>query len=151
MTTHAAASPPEQAEAAADSEGSGQGLIEALPARPEEEQRPGRVSRFDGCEDRLGPHQHPRSSAERGVIDAAMDIARVLAHIMAAQVENLGGPRLTKQAGRAELVDHVGKDAEHIDPHSGSASTSRPGTPGWPSSLSSSKRPTGGSISIRPS
>ena len=88
----------EEAEPVGRRELLGDALREPAAARTEEEQRPRRVGRLDGGEHRLGADHHARSPAERVVVDRAVDVGRVLAQVVEAQVEQPRCRGLAEQA-----------------------------------------------------
>ena len=117
----------------------GHRLVEPAPAGPEQEQRAGRIGRLDRVEDRLGLHDHAGAAAERRVVDGAVHVGRVLADVVATQVEQTdrvapcraGSRRRTCRRGR------------------GTARRRRSSSPG--SRQPRSNRPSGTSTVITPS
>ncbi len=88
----------------------GECLVEPTPARAEQEEWPRRRDGFDGLEDRLRPHHHAGATTERRIVDRAMDIGRLLADVMASQIEQAGAAGSPQQALGAEGVDERGEE-----------------------------------------
>ncbi len=107
--------PAQQAEAVGRRQFGRQRLVEASPARAEQEQRSRRIDRLDGLEDRLGPHHHAGAAAERRIVDRSMDIGRLLADVVASQIEQARTAGLAQQALGAEVVDERGEQREDVD------------------------------------
>ena len=92
-------------------------LVEAPPARTQQQQRTRWIVGFYGVEDRFGPQQHAWSAAERSIVHAAVRIRRVLARVVAAQLEHTSVASLAEQPNRTEVIDQPRKDREHVDSH----------------------------------
>jgi hypothetical protein len=90
-------------------------LIEGFPARPEQEERTHGVCGCDGLEDRLSLHDHSCSSSEWRIVDGAVDVGRLIANVVAAEVEQTALPGLSEQAFGAETVDEARKQRKDID------------------------------------
>ena len=106
----------QQAEPVQRRQFTGHRLVEAASSRTQKQKRPWRIDCFDGLEDRLRAHHHPRATSERGVVDGAMDVAGVLPDVVTPQVEDVGTAGSAQQADRAEVVDEAGEQRENIDP-----------------------------------
>jgi len=99
----------EQAEAIDCGQLLGHGLIKGSPAWAEKKQWAWRVRGLHGLEDRLGLHHHARTSPERGIVDRTMDIAGLIAYVVAAKIEDPSPPSLAEQALGAESIDETWK------------------------------------------
>jgi hypothetical protein len=115
----------------------GETLIETATARTQQQQWPWWPSGFDRGEDRLGAHHHSGASAERRIVDRAMNVGRVLAQIVTPQIQQAVLAALAEQTLGAEIVDERGEDREHVDSHAG------------PFSSVNSNNPSGGSITMQ--
>lgn len=107
--------PTKQAESVSSRKLIGHRLIEGFPARPEQEERTHGICGFDGLEDRLSLHDHSCSSSEWRIVDGAVDVGRLIANVVAAEVEQTALPSFSEQAFGAETVDEARKQREDID------------------------------------
>jgi hypothetical protein len=92
-------------------------LVELLPTRAKKDEWSRWIGGFDGGEDGLGTHEHSGATTKRGVIHGAMDIGRMIANVVIAQIDGARGSSTTQEAVRAEPVDHLGEQGEDIDAH----------------------------------
>jgi uncharacterized protein (DUF952 family) len=92
-------------------------LVEASPAGPEQVQRPGRLRRFYGREQRFRFHHHARPAAEWRIVDGPVNVGGLITRIVQAKVEQASAACLAQQALGAELIDEARKDGEHVDAH----------------------------------
>jgi len=106
-------------------------LREALALRREQHAHGrGRVERLDRphrVEDGLARHDHSWTSAERAVVDLAVPVRRVLAHVVHVARERARLDRVRRDARPEESREEAGEDGEHVDPHGSSATLSRSG------------------------
>ncbi len=95
----------------------GHRLVEATTRGRKVEQWPRRLDGLDGAKERLRHHHHASAPAEGGIVDRVVNVGRGLTQVVHSDVEMAVAATSPDHRLIGDVIDHLRKDREDVNPH----------------------------------